>query len=142
MCFLFYFCLFRVCCGNSGGQEESPLVRQRDDHPSGDLGRPTGKAQCYNPCTPQKSFGNVHKFPDNLTLLLLHSVLLHFTTFTRNSTFLQVQQCLRRYPHNGHIFTEISEKLAANGYSRSPEQCHTRIKRLKGNYRQCRENMR
>ncbi|XP_030576045.1 uncharacterized protein LOC115773444 isoform X2 [Archocentrus centrarchus] len=53
----------------------------------------------------------------------------------------QVQQCLRRYPHNGHIFTEISEKLAANGYSRSPEQCHTRIKRLKGNYRQCRENM-
>lgn len=91
---------------------------------------------------PKKSFGNVHKFPDHLTLLLLHSVLLHFTTFTRNSTFLQVQQCLRRYPHNGHIFTEISEKLAANGYSRSPEQCHTRIKRLKGNYRQCRENMR
>lgn len=36
---------------------------------------------------PKKSFGNVHKFPDNLTLLLLHSVLLHFTTFTRNSTF-------------------------------------------------------
>ncbi|KAM4569199.1 uncharacterized protein PAE49_008784 isoform 1-T1 [Odontesthes bonariensis] len=55
--------------------------------------------------------------------------------------YIQVQQCLRRYPHNGHIFTEISEKLSANGYSRSPEQCHTRIKRLKANYRQCKENM-
>ncbi|XP_033989543.1 uncharacterized protein zgc:113263 isoform X1 [Trematomus bernacchii] len=53
----------------------------------------------------------------------------------------QVQQSMRRYPHNGHIFTEISEKLAANGYSRSAGQCHTRIKRLKANYRQCQENM-
>ncbi|XP_041820105.1 uncharacterized protein zgc:113263 isoform X2 [Chelmon rostratus] len=53
----------------------------------------------------------------------------------------QVQQSMRRYPHNGHIFTEISEKLGANGYSRSAEQCHTRIKRLKANYRQCQENM-
>ncbi|XP_074554138.1 uncharacterized protein LOC141810457 isoform X2 [Halichoeres trimaculatus] len=53
----------------------------------------------------------------------------------------QVQKSMRRYPHNGHIFTEISEKLSANGYSRSPDQCHTRIKRLKANYRQCRENM-
>ncbi|XP_044041382.1 uncharacterized protein zgc:113263 isoform X2 [Siniperca chuatsi] len=53
----------------------------------------------------------------------------------------QVQQSMRRYPHNGHIFTEISEKLRANGYSRSAEQCHTRIKRLKANYRQCQENM-
>ncbi|XP_071358596.1 uncharacterized protein [Trachinotus anak] len=53
----------------------------------------------------------------------------------------QVQQSLRRYPHNGHIFTEISEKLSAHGYSRSADQCHTRIKRLKANYRQCQENM-
>ncbi|XP_078137669.1 uncharacterized protein LOC144537707 isoform X1 [Sander vitreus] len=53
----------------------------------------------------------------------------------------QVQQSMRRYPHNGHIFTEISEKLGANGFSRSAEQCHTRIKRLKANYRQCQENM-
>ncbi|KAM7378208.1 hypothetical protein PAMA_013214 [Pampus argenteus] len=53
----------------------------------------------------------------------------------------QVQQNLRRYPHNGHVFTEISEKLSADGYSRSAEQCHTRIKRLKSNYRQCQENM-
>nr|XP_020455352.1 uncharacterized protein LOC109959929 isoform X2 [Monopterus albus] len=53
----------------------------------------------------------------------------------------QVQQSLRRYPHNGHIFTEISEKLRANGYTRSAEQCHTRIKRLKSIYRQCLENM-
>ncbi|XP_028256520.1 uncharacterized protein LOC114432607 isoform X2 [Parambassis ranga] len=53
----------------------------------------------------------------------------------------QVQQCLKRYPHNGHLFTEISEKLSANGFLRSAEQCHTRIKRLKANYRQCRETM-
>ncbi|XP_056223663.1 uncharacterized protein zgc:113263 isoform X1 [Seriola aureovittata] len=54
---------------------------------------------------------------------------------------VQVQQSLRRYPHNGHIFTEISEKLSAHGYTRSADQCHTRIKRLKANYRQCQENM-
>ncbi|XP_044198887.1 uncharacterized protein zgc:113263 isoform X1 [Thunnus albacares] len=53
----------------------------------------------------------------------------------------QVQQNLRRYPHNGHVFTEISEKLCANGYPRSAEQCHTRIKRLKSSYRQCQESM-
>lgn len=57
-------------------------------------------------------------------------------------TDLQVQQCLGRYPHNGHVFTEVSEKLRAHGYFRSAEQCHTRIKRLKSNYRQCKENMR
>lgn len=54
----------------------------------------------------------------------------------------QVQRSIRRYPHNGHVFTEISEKLRAHGYSRSPEQCHSRIKRLKSNYRQCRESIR
>lgn len=53
----------------------------------------------------------------------------------------QVQQNLRRYPHNGHLFTEISKKLSAHGYSRSAEQCHTRIKRLKASYRQCQETM-
>nr|XP_043878147.1 uncharacterized protein zgc:113263 isoform X2 [Solea senegalensis] len=53
----------------------------------------------------------------------------------------QVQKNLKRYPHVGHIFARISEKLAENGYSRSAEQCHTRIKRLKANYRQCQENM-
>ncbi|XP_029019444.1 uncharacterized protein zgc:113263 [Betta splendens] len=53
----------------------------------------------------------------------------------------QVQQNLRRYPHNGHVFTDIAEKLSASGYSRSPEQCHSRIKRLKTTYRQCLENM-
>lgn len=54
----------------------------------------------------------------------------------------QVQQSLKCTPHNGHIFTEISEKLGASGYFRSAEQCHTRIKRLKANYRQCQESMR
>lgn len=82
MCFLFYFCLFRVCCGNSGGQEESPLVRQRDDHPSGDLGRPTGKAQCHNPCTLQKIFWKCPIYCCFIlyyfTLLLLHGILPSF----------------------------------------------------------------
>ncbi|KTG33862.1 hypothetical protein cypCar_00022524 [Cyprinus carpio] len=53
----------------------------------------------------------------------------------------QVQQNLQRCPHNGHIYSEISEKLNAHGYLRSAEQCHTRIKRLKISYRQCRDSM-
>ncbi|XP_034019841.1 uncharacterized protein zgc:113263 [Thalassophryne amazonica] len=52
----------------------------------------------------------------------------------------QVQQNLRNGSHNGHVFSEISEKLAASGYSRSPDQCYTRIKRLKTIYRQCRDS--
>ncbi|XP_028810068.1 uncharacterized protein LOC114764537 isoform X2 [Denticeps clupeoides] len=53
----------------------------------------------------------------------------------------KMQQNLRRCPHNGHIYSEISEKLNAHGYSRTSEQCHTRIKRLKLSYRQCRDTM-
>ncbi|XP_016299702.1 uncharacterized protein LOC107656382 isoform X1 [Sinocyclocheilus anshuiensis] len=53
----------------------------------------------------------------------------------------QVQQNLQRCPHNGHIYSEISEKLNAHGYLRSAEQCHTRIKRLKISYRQCRDSL-
>ncbi|XP_056444798.1 uncharacterized protein zgc:113263 isoform X1 [Gadus chalcogrammus] len=53
-----------------------------------------------------------------------------------------VQYSLRRSPHNGHVFTDISEKLGANGFYRSAGQCHTRVKRLKARYRQARENLR
>lgn len=53
----------------------------------------------------------------------------------------QVQMNLQRCPHNGHIYAEISEKLNAYGYSRSAEQCQTRIKRLKISYRQCRDSL-
>ncbi|XP_042578585.1 uncharacterized protein LOC109063774 isoform X1 [Cyprinus carpio] len=53
----------------------------------------------------------------------------------------QIQQNLQRCPHNGHIYSEISEKLNAHGYLRSAEQCHTRIKRLKISYRHCRDSM-
>ncbi|XP_030649497.1 uncharacterized protein LOC115829483 [Chanos chanos] len=53
----------------------------------------------------------------------------------------RVQENLRRCPHNGHIYSEISEQLAAHGYSRTSEQCHTRIKRLKLSYRQCRDSL-
>ncbi|KAG5267947.1 hypothetical protein AALO_G00227730 [Alosa alosa] len=53
----------------------------------------------------------------------------------------KVQRNLQRCPHNGHIYSDISERLNAHGYSRTSEQCHTRIKRLKLSYRQCRESM-
>ncbi|XP_064795650.1 uncharacterized protein zgc:113263 isoform X1 [Oncorhynchus masou masou] len=52
-----------------------------------------------------------------------------------------VQQNLKRCPHNGHIYSEISEKLNIRGYHRTAEQCHTRIKRLKASYRQCQETI-
>ncbi|KAL2102750.1 hypothetical protein ACEWY4_001918 [Coilia grayii] len=54
----------------------------------------------------------------------------------------KVQRNLQRCPHNGHIYSQISEQLNAHGHSRTSEQCHTRIKRLKLSYRQCRESMR
>lgn len=40
----------------------------------------------------------------------------------------------------GHIFTIISNKMAAQGFSRTPEQCQTRLKRLKLNFRQSYHN--
>ncbi|KAG7262812.1 hypothetical protein CRUP_021174, partial [Coryphaenoides rupestris] len=54
----------------------------------------------------------------------------------------QEQHRSRRGPHNGHVFTDIAARLAANGFQRSADQCHTRVKRLKASYRQCRENIR
>uniref|UniRef100_A0A8C6UXV6 Myb-like domain-containing protein n=1 Tax=Neogobius melanostomus TaxID=47308 RepID=A0A8C6UXV6_9GOBI len=47
----------------------------------------------------------------------------------------QVQENLQRYPQNTPVYSEIAEKLAACGYRRSTDQCHTRIKRLKALYR-------
>ncbi|KAL0962925.1 hypothetical protein UPYG_G00347210 [Umbra pygmaea] len=52
-----------------------------------------------------------------------------------------VQHNLKRCPHNGHIYSEISEKLNFRGFYRTAEQCHTRIKRLKSSYRQCQESI-
>lgn len=40
----------------------------------------------------------------------------------------------------GHIFTIISNKMAAQGFSRTPEQCQTRLKRLKLHFRQSYHN--
>lgn len=51
----------------------------------------------------------------------------------------QVQQDLKRYPHNTPVYSEIAEKLAACGYRRSADQCYTRIKRLKALYRNCQD---
>uniref|UniRef100_A0AAV2J383 Myb-like domain-containing protein n=1 Tax=Knipowitschia caucasica TaxID=637954 RepID=A0AAV2J383_KNICA len=49
----------------------------------------------------------------------------------------QVQQDLKRIPHNSPVYNEIADKLAACGYRRSNDQCYTRIKRLKALYRNC-----
>ncbi|XP_061816728.1 uncharacterized protein [Nerophis lumbriciformis] len=53
----------------------------------------------------------------------------------------QILQNTRGYPPNVHIFSEISEKLAVHGFTRTADQCHTRIKRLKSSYWQCRESI-
>lgn len=53
-----------------------------------------------------------------------------------------VQNSLKTCVRNGHIFAEISEKMAAIGYLRTAEQCHTRIKRLKKTYRRYCNNWR
>lgn len=46
-----------------------------------------------------------------------------------------VQHSLKTCVRNGHIFADMAEKMAALGYLRTPEQCHSRIKRLKKTYR-------
>lgn len=46
-----------------------------------------------------------------------------------------VQHSLKTCVRNGHIFADISEKMATTGYLRTAEQCHSRIKRLKKTYR-------
>lgn len=46
-----------------------------------------------------------------------------------------VQHSLKTCVRNGHVFADISEKMATLGYLRTAEQCQTRIKRLKKTYR-------
>lgn len=53
----------------------------------------------------------------------------------------QVQQDMKRFPHNTPVYSEIAEKLAACGYRRSADQCYTRIKRLKALYRNCQDKL-
>ncbi|XP_053719312.1 uncharacterized protein zgc:113263 isoform X3 [Synchiropus splendidus] len=43
-------------------------------------------------------------------------------------------------PRTGNIFAIISSKMASQGFSRTPEQCQTRLKRLRSKFRQCYEN--
>lgn len=50
-----------------------------------------------------------------------------------------MQQDLRGN-RTGHLFSIISSKMAALGFSRTPEQCQTRLKRLKSSFRQCYQN--
>lgn len=51
-----------------------------------------------------------------------------------------IQQELRGMHRTGHIFSVISNKMAAQGFSRTPEQCQTRLKRVKSSFRQCYQN--
>ena len=51
-----------------------------------------------------------------------------------------IQQELRGMHRTGHVFSVISNKMAAIGFSRTPEQCQTRLKRLKSSFRQCYQN--
>lgn len=52
----------------------------------------------------------------------------------------KTQQELRGANRTMHMFPIISTKMAAQGFSRTPEQCQTRLKRLKSSFRQCYEN--
>lgn len=47
----------------------------------------------------------------------------------------EIQETLKGCTKNKHIFIQISEVMASQGYLRTPEQCQTRIKRLRANFR-------
>lgn len=40
----------------------------------------------------------------------------------------------------GNIFSVISSRMSSQGFSRTPEQCQTRLKRVKSGFRQCYQN--
>lgn len=48
----------------------------------------------------------------------------------------EIQENLKSCTKNKHIFIQISEGMSSQGYLRTPEQCQTRIKRLKASFRQ------
>lgn len=52
----------------------------------------------------------------------------------------KMEQEVRGMHRTGNIFSIISNKMAAQGFSRTPEQCQTRLKRLKSSFRRCYEN--
>lgn len=52
----------------------------------------------------------------------------------------RIQQELRETHRTGHLFSIISKNMVTQGFSRTPEQCQTRLKRLKSSFRQCYQN--
>ncbi|XP_036375592.1 uncharacterized protein zgc:113263 [Megalops cyprinoides] len=54
----------------------------------------------------------------------------------------EFQEKLKGCVKNRHLFSQISKKMAARGYSRTPQQCQSRIKRLKTSFRQCSDSPR
>ncbi|KAG7454542.1 hypothetical protein MATL_G00260770 [Megalops atlanticus] len=53
----------------------------------------------------------------------------------------EFQENLKGCIKNRHLFTQISKKMAARGYSRTPQQCQSRVKRLKTSFRQCSDSI-
>lgn len=47
----------------------------------------------------------------------------------------EIQENLKGCTKNKHIFIQISDVMTSQGYMRTPEQCQTRIKRLRANFR-------
>uniref|UniRef100_A0A096MG06 Myb/SANT-like DNA-binding domain-containing protein n=2 Tax=Poecilia TaxID=8080 RepID=A0A096MG06_POEFO len=50
---------------------------------------------------------------------------------------VDIQRALRGFIHNGHVYAEISERLHDLGFSKTPEQCRSKVKSLRINFRQC-----
>lgn len=47
----------------------------------------------------------------------------------------EIQENLKSGTKNKHIYTQISQVMTGQGYPRTPEQCQSRIKRLRANFR-------
>lgn len=50
-----------------------------------------------------------------------------------------VQKALGGFIHNDNVYDEISERLQDFGFSKTPEQCCSKIKSLRVNFQQCYE---
>lgn len=47
----------------------------------------------------------------------------------------EIQENLKGCTKNKHVFIQIAQVMASQGYPRTPEQCQSRIKRLRANFR-------
>lgn len=47
----------------------------------------------------------------------------------------EIQENLKSNAKNKHIYKQISQAMTSQGYLRTPEQCQSRIKRLRANFK-------